>query len=76
MQDELLHTRKFQSTLLTLLMLIKEVHLVLITLVDDVFTTSRAENLTSAVAEVAFLEGEIIVVESSRNIDIGRRRLL
>ena len=35
----------------------------------DVFTTSRAEDLTSAVAEVIFFEWEIIIVESSRNIE-------
>ena len=35
-----------------------------IALVGNVFTTSRAEDLTTAVAEVAFFEWEIIVVES------------
>jgi len=71
-----LHTSKFQSTLLTLLMLIKGVHWVLIMLVGDVFATLHAENLTSAITEVAFFEGEIIIVQSSRNIDRQRRRLL
>ena len=46
-----------------------------IMLVGDVFATSRAEDLTSAVVEVAFFEGKIIIVQSSRNIN-RRRRLL
>ena len=45
-------------------MLIKGVCQVPIMLVDNVFTTSHAEDLMSAIAEVAFFEWEIIVVES------------
>jgi hypothetical protein len=64
MQDELLHTKKFQSTLLTLLMLIKEVHSVLIMLVSDIFTTSHAENLMSVLQKLPFSRGILLLLKA------------
>ena len=41
-----------------------------ITVVHGVFATSHAEDLMSAIAEIVFFKGEIVVVvKSHRNID-------